>query len=199
MPSERAVTSWDDMIPLSCQKDGNLLHRPGFRAPSRTLSKPSVLGVPTAGKTARSPIEVDSGDNSSSDGSGSDTEYEASSVTTSTFSVSPGFGSSNEGKIKNVMMGAGGPVTAALNLHEHRDSHGPGDGDRVEHGVEGVLADPEMDGVEVGNGDRCYTKDDYTVEVGSDIEVGQATWDVIKITGDEQSGEARVLKVEAKA
>ena len=33
MPSERVNTSWDDMIPFSCQSAGDRLYRPRFRYP----------------------------------------------------------------------------------------------------------------------------------------------------------------------
>ncbi|KAL9123901.1 MAG: hypothetical protein Q9217_006714, partial [Psora testacea] len=69
------------------------------------------------------PIEVGSGD-SSSDESGSDTGLESSSATTPTYVISPVFGSSNEGKMENTMIGGGGaegPVAAVLNPHEYRD------------------------------------------------------------------------------
>lgn len=64
-----------------------------------------------------------SGD-SSSDESGSDTGPDSSSATTPTCVISPVFGSSNEGKMENTMIGGGGaegPVAAALNPHEHRN------------------------------------------------------------------------------
>lgn len=69
---------------------------------------------------------MDSGDDSSSlDDSGSNTEYETLSATTPTCAVSPGVSSSNEGKMKNTVIGdggVGGPVAATLKLHEHRDN-----------------------------------------------------------------------------
>ena len=69
---------------------------------------------------------MDSGDDSSSlDSSGRDTECEASSATILTCAVLPGFGSSNEGKMKNIMIGdggTGGPATATSSFYEHRDS-----------------------------------------------------------------------------
>ena len=52
MLSERNNTSWDDMIPLSCQGASDRLHRPRFRYPPGTTCKTGVLGKPTAGKTA---------------------------------------------------------------------------------------------------------------------------------------------------
>ena len=52
MPSERDNTSWDDMIPLSCQRASDRPHRPRFRYPPGTICKSGVLGKPTAGKTA---------------------------------------------------------------------------------------------------------------------------------------------------
>ena len=52
MSSERAVTSWDDMIPLFCQKGSGRLRRPGFRHPPGTLCTTGILSKPTAGETA---------------------------------------------------------------------------------------------------------------------------------------------------
>ena len=51
MPSKDAVASWDDMIPLSCQKASDRPHRPRFRHPPGIICKTGVLGKPTAGKT----------------------------------------------------------------------------------------------------------------------------------------------------
>ena len=54
----------------------------------------------------------------SSDDSGSDSGHEASSVTTSTYAISPGVSSLNEGRVKNTETGgkeAGGRVGVALN------------------------------------------------------------------------------------
>ena len=69
---------------------------------------------------------MDSGDDdSSSDDSGSYTRHETSSATTPTCAVSPGVSSSDEGKIKNTIIGGGGAegsITAPLNLKEQRDS-----------------------------------------------------------------------------
>ena len=69
---------------------------------------------------------MDSGDDSSSsDDSGRNIGHGTSSATTPTCAVSPGVSSSNEGKMKNTVIGgesAGGPVVAALNHQEHRDS-----------------------------------------------------------------------------
>ena len=48
-PSERAVTSWDEMIPLLCQKGDD---RPRFRHPPGTPCEPGILGKPTAGESA---------------------------------------------------------------------------------------------------------------------------------------------------
>ena len=52
MPSERVNTSWDDMVPLSCQSAGDRLHRPRFRYPPGATCQIGALGKPTAGKTA---------------------------------------------------------------------------------------------------------------------------------------------------
>ncbi|KAL8959486.1 MAG: hypothetical protein Q9193_003661, partial [Seirophora villosa] len=72
------------------------------------------------------PIEVDSGDDSSSsDDSGSDTGHDASSATTPTCAVSPGVSSINEGRMKHTVVGGegtGGPIASVLNLQEHQDS-----------------------------------------------------------------------------
>lgn len=68
---------------------------------------------------------MDRGDDSSSDDSGIDAGHEVSSATTPTCAGSPGFCSSNEGKIKNSVSGGedvGGSVAVALNLQERRDS-----------------------------------------------------------------------------
>ena len=51
MPSEHAVTSWDDMIPLSCQKASDRPHRPHFRHLPGIICETGVLGKPTAGET----------------------------------------------------------------------------------------------------------------------------------------------------
>ncbi|KAL8696508.1 MAG: hypothetical protein Q9201_007626 [Fulgogasparrea decipioides] len=49
MPSEDAVASWDDMIPLSCQKASDRPHRPPFYHPPGIICKTGVLNKPTAG------------------------------------------------------------------------------------------------------------------------------------------------------
>lgn len=63
---------------------------------------------------------MDSSDNSSSSNdSGSDTGHIALSATTSTCAIPPDVSSTNEGKIKNTVIGGkdgGGSVAAALNL-----------------------------------------------------------------------------------
>ncbi|KAK3176686.1 hypothetical protein OEA41_008011 [Lepraria neglecta] len=62
---------------------------------------------------------------SSSDSFDSDTEHEALFATTPTCAVLPDFGSSNEGKMKNTMIGdggTGGSIAATLNFQEHRES-----------------------------------------------------------------------------
>ena len=51
IPSEHAVTNWDDMIPLSCQKASDRPHRPHFRPPPGIICETGVLGKPTAGET----------------------------------------------------------------------------------------------------------------------------------------------------
>ena len=51
MPREYAVTSWDDMIPLSCQEASNRPHPPRFRYPPGIICKTGVLGKPTAVET----------------------------------------------------------------------------------------------------------------------------------------------------
>ena len=51
MPSKDAVASWDDMIPLSCQKASDRLYHPHFRYPPGIIYKTGVLGKPTAGET----------------------------------------------------------------------------------------------------------------------------------------------------
>ncbi|KAL8809568.1 MAG: hypothetical protein Q9223_007908 [Gallowayella weberi] len=112
---------------------------------------------------------------------------------------------------------------------------GIGDGDGVKHGGEGVIADPEMEGLEV-DGEGFHGKDGHTAGVGCDAEgeqnpsdaqtlqalitssprmtgrgrgrprrsrptivVGNITWEVTKVAGDEQSDEGRVFKVQAEA
>ena len=69
---------------------------------------------------------MDSGDDSSSsDDSGSNTGYDASSATTPTCAVSPSVSSTNEDKMKQTVIGGegtGGPIASALNLQEHQDS-----------------------------------------------------------------------------
>ncbi|KAL8672741.1 MAG: hypothetical protein Q9168_002812, partial [Polycauliona sp. 1 TL-2023] len=50
MPSKDAA-SWDDMIPLSCQKASDRPYRPRFRRPPGIIYKTGVLGKPTAGGT----------------------------------------------------------------------------------------------------------------------------------------------------
>ncbi|KAL8799826.1 MAG: hypothetical protein Q9200_007435 [Gallowayella weberi] len=111
---------------------------------------------------------------------------------------------------------------------------GIGDGDGVKHGGEDVIADPEMEGLEV-DGEGFHGKDGHTAGVGVDAEgeqnpsdaqvlalmassprvarrgrgrprrsrptivVGNTTWEVTKVAGDEQSGEGRVFKVQAEA
>ncbi|KAI4192980.1 MAG: hypothetical protein LQ350_008517 [Teloschistes chrysophthalmus] len=90
-----------------------------FRAPEMGLN-----GTKADKEIANSPIEVDSGHDSSDD-SGSESGHEVSSATTSTCAMSPGVSSSNEGQMKNTETGgkeAGGRVAAALNPQEHRDS-----------------------------------------------------------------------------
>ena len=69
---------------------------------------------------------MDSGDDSSSDDSCSNTRHQSSYATTPTCAVSPGVGSSDEGKIKNTTTGGGGvegSVTALLSLKEQQDSN----------------------------------------------------------------------------
>ena len=71
------------------------------------------------------PIELYSGDDSSTDDPGSNTGHETSSTTTPTCAVSPVSSNSNEGKIEITEIGGedtGGPVAAALNLEEQQDS-----------------------------------------------------------------------------
>lgn len=51
MPSGRANSSWDDKIPLSCQKANDRPNRPRLRYPPGTICKIGVLGKPTAGET----------------------------------------------------------------------------------------------------------------------------------------------------
>ena len=51
MPSKHAVTSWDDIIPLSYQKARDRPHRPHFRHPPGIICETGVLGKPTAGET----------------------------------------------------------------------------------------------------------------------------------------------------
>ena len=51
IPNDRVVTSWDDMIPLSCQRASDRPHRPHFRHPPGIICKTGVLGKPTAGQT----------------------------------------------------------------------------------------------------------------------------------------------------
>ncbi|KAL9580022.1 MAG: hypothetical protein Q9212_004739 [Teloschistes hypoglaucus] len=124
MPSKHAVTSWDDMIPLSCQKASDRPHRPHSRHHPGIIYETGVLGKPTAGETTCNLIEVDSGHDSSDD-SGSDSEHEASSATISTCGMSPGVSSSNEGQMKNTETGgkeAEGLFTTALNSQEQRDN-----------------------------------------------------------------------------
>ncbi|KAI4222239.1 MAG: hypothetical protein L6R40_008597, partial [Gallowayella cf. fulva] len=113
--------------------------------------------------------------------------------------------------------------------------YGPGDGDGVKHSGEDVIADPEMEGLEV-EAERFYSKEGYRPSVGVDTEgeqnpsdvqalqalmassprvarrgrgrprrtrptiiVGNTTWEVTKVAGDEQSCEGRVFKVQAEA
>ena len=45
-----SFTSWDDVIPLSCQSDGP--HRPRFHYPPGTICNTGVLGKHIAGKFA---------------------------------------------------------------------------------------------------------------------------------------------------
>ena len=137
---------------------------------------------------------MDSGDDdSSSDDFGSNTRYETSSATTPTYAVSPGVSSSDEGKIKNIIIGSGGAegsITAPLILEEQRDSNcldvdrfpdnhveiedgaaedGPQDEDVLEHVGEDTIKDLELDGIRV-YGDGSYSKDGHKAGVEGDAE-----------------------------
>ena len=68
---------------------------------------------------------MDSGDDSSSDDSGSNTGHDALSATTPTCAVSPSVSGTNEGKMEHTVIGGegtGGPIASALNLQVHQDS-----------------------------------------------------------------------------
>ena len=49
------------------------------------------------------------------------------------------------------------------------DGHGDGDGDGLKHGGEGVIADPEMEGLEV-DGEWFYSEDGHRAGVGVNAE-----------------------------
>ena len=51
MYNKHAVISWDDRIPLSCQKASDRPYRPRLRHPPGIICKTGVLGKPTAGRT----------------------------------------------------------------------------------------------------------------------------------------------------
>ncbi|KAI4218381.1 MAG: hypothetical protein L6R36_008984 [Xanthoria steineri] len=116
----------------------------------------------------------------------------------------------------------------------NRAEDGPGNGDGVKYSGEDVIADPEMEGLEV-DGEGFHGKDGQTAGVGVDAEgeqnpsdaqalqalmassrvarrgrgrprrsrptivVGNTTWEVTKVAGDEQSSEGPALKVQAEA
>ncbi|KAI4193559.1 MAG: hypothetical protein LQ350_008259 [Teloschistes chrysophthalmus] len=209
MAGEHAVTGWDDMIPLSCQKASNPPHRPGFRQPPGIICKTGVLGKPTARETiCDSWLDIDHffhSDLEAEDGAVKDKCQETGDI-----EGKPGPAGAKDGQV--------------------------GDGSRgAKHGGEDVIAYPEMEGFEV-DVKRFHNKDGHRAGISVDAEgeqnpsdaqalqalmassprvacrgrgkprysrpkvvVGNTTWEVTKVAGHEQSGEEQLFKVQAEA